>query len=124
MFSGLSLMVGCPLGRSLAGFQEDLGRPADEIEAAVAQDGRTACHLIPEAAESVVGEELDDIARGKELVADGQFPTIPWRGGFLAHLLPLSFVVVILVNPADGLVGLPDFGELLGRNGFVLGSLA
>ena len=36
----------------------------------------TLSHLVPDAAERVVGEELDHVARGEELVADGQLAAV------------------------------------------------
>ena len=77
-------------------------------------------HLIPDAAEGVVGEELDDIAGGEELVADGELPAVAGSGGFVAHGLPLGLIVVVLVNPADGFVLGPEAGDLGRSEGGIL----
>ena len=97
-----------------AGLQENLGGTADQVAALLLEPGLALGHLIPDTAEGVVGEELDDVARGEELVADGQLAAVARRGGFLAHLLPLGGVVVILVDPADGFVLGPEGIEVGG----------
>ena len=65
--------------------QEDLGGAADEVAALVGEAGLAFGHLIPDAAEGVVGEELDDVARGKELVAHGELAGVARSGGGVAH---------------------------------------
>ena len=94
--------------RGFARFQEDFVRTADEVAALLLELGFAPRHLIPDAAQRVVGEELDDVARREELVADGQLAAVARRGGFLAHLLPLRWIVEILVDPADRLVLAPE----------------
>ena len=96
------------LGRGLAGLQKDLRGPADEVAAPLRRAGLALRHLVPDAAQRVVGEELDDVARREELVADGQLAAVARRGGFLAHLLPLGVVVEVLVDPANRLVLAPE----------------
>src|SRR5262249_763438 len=70
-------------------------------------------HFVPNAAKRVVGEKLDNVARSEELIANGQFAAISWRGRLLAHLLSFRRVVVVLVNPADRFI--------LGPEGFEIG---
>ncbi|MDB4662843.1 hypothetical protein OAE61_04350 [Verrucomicrobiales bacterium] len=102
------------LGGGFALGKEDLAGAADEVAALVSEAGLAAAHLIPDAAEGVVGEELDDVAGGEELVADGEFAGVARGGGLLAHLFALLGVVVILVDPANGLVLLPESLEITG----------
>ena len=73
-----------------------------------------AAHLVPDAPERVVGEELDDVARREELVAHGQLAAVARRLALLAHLPALVLAVEELVDPADGLVLAPHAGELGG----------
>ena len=94
---------------ALARLQEDFHRPADEVAALLLERGDALRHLIPDAAERVVGEKLDDVAGSKELIADGQLAAISRGRRFLTHLLPLGRVIVILIDPADRLVFGPEF---------------
>src|SRR5688500_2973145 len=71
-----------------------------------------ASHLVPDAAERVVDQELDHIAWREELIANGEFTTVPRRLTFVAHLLALVSAVEELVHPADRFVLAPYAGEL------------
>ena len=96
------------VGGVFAFAQEDLGGAADEVTALVGEAGLAFGHLIPDAAEGVVGEELDDVARGEELVAHGELAGVARGGGGVAHGFALFLAVPVLVDPADGLVLGPD----------------
>ena len=72
-----------------------------------------AAHLVPDAAERVVGEELDDVARREELVADRQLAAVARRLALLAHLPPLVLAVEELVDPADRLVLAPHVLQIV-----------
>ena len=115
--SGRGQCRGC-----LAFGEKNLVRPADKVAALVLQTRLPLRHLIPDAAEGVVGEELDDVARGEKLVTDSQLAAVAWRGGLLAHLLPLLWVIVILIDPPDRLVLSPYARQFrrveLGERGF------
>jgi hypothetical protein len=65
-------------------------------------------HFVPDAAERVVGEELDNVARGEKLVADSELVTVARRLGLGPHLSPLLVAVEALIDPADGFVFVPD----------------
>ncbi|MGE0682724.1 MAG: hypothetical protein AB7P69_17705 [Candidatus Binatia bacterium] len=84
--------------------QKDLAGPTNHIAALVLQLGVAFAHLIPDAAQRVVGKKLDDVAWSKELVAHGQLAAVARRRGLVAHLFPFGGVVVILIDPADGLI--------------------
>ena len=47
-----------------------------QVAAAVGQLGLALLHLVPGTAQRVIREELDDVARGEELVADGQLMAV------------------------------------------------
>ncbi len=87
--------------------KENLGGAADEIAALRGEASLAAGHLIPDAAEGVVGEELDDVAGSEELIADGEFSGVARGGRLLAHLLALCGRVEVLIHPPDGLVLTP-----------------
>jgi hypothetical protein len=91
--------------------EEDLGGAADEVATLVLQARLPLSHFVPDAAEGIVREEFDDVARGEELVTDGEFAGIAWRGGFGAHFFAFVGVVVVLVDPADGFVFCPEVGD-------------
>ena len=99
-------------GRLFAFGQENLVGPPDQVLQAVGEAGAALAHLVPDAAERVVGQELDDVARREELVAHGELAAVARGRGFGAHLAALVLAVEVLVDPADGLVLLPDRGEL------------
>lgn len=84
--------------------EKDFVRTPDEEAALLLELSFATRHLIPDAAQRVVGKELDDVARREELVADGQLAAVAWCRGFLPHPLPLLRSVEVLVNPADGFV--------------------
>ena len=92
------------LWSGVSGLKENFGGPADEVAALPLESGVPLRHLVPDAAEGVVGEKLDDIARREELVSYGQFATVARRGGFLAHLLAFFLAIEVLIEPADSLV--------------------
>src|SRR5690606_24949675 len=85
---------------------------ADHVLARACKARLAVAHLVPDAAEGVVGEELHHVARREELVAHGQLPAVARRLALLAHLSPLVLSVEELVHPADGLVLTPHAGEL------------
>ena len=68
----------------------------------------------PEAAQGVVDQELDHVARGEELIAHRQFAAGARRLAGLAHRLALFLGVEVLVDPADGFVLAPQRGEVGG----------
>ena len=96
------------VGGVFAFAEEDLGGAADEVAALLGEAGLAFGHLIPDAAEGVVGEELDDVARGEELVAHGELAGVARGGGGVAHGFALFLAVPVLVDPADGLVLGPE----------------
>ena len=81
---------------------------ADEVLAGLEQARSLTMHLHPRAAEGVVRQELHDVARREELVADGQLAAVPRRLALVAHLLALVGAVEVLVDPPDRLVVGPD----------------
>ena len=87
--------------------REFLAGLADHVFASLRKRRVRAAHLVPDAAERVVGQELDDVAGREELVADRQFAAVARRLALLAHLPPLVLAVEILVDPADRLVLAP-----------------
>jgi hypothetical protein len=87
---------------------EGLAGLADQVLAPLGEGGVGVAHLVPDAPEGVVGEELDNVARREELVAHGQLAAVARRLALLAHRLALGLAVEELVDPADGLVLLPD----------------
>ena len=54
------------------GVQEDLVGASHEELALLGEAGLSPAHLVPGPPERVVGQELDDVPWGEELVADGQ----------------------------------------------------
>ena len=107
--------LGVALGRVggfLAFAEEDLGGAADEVAALVGEAGLAFGHFIPDAAEGVVGEELDDVARGEELVAHGELARVAWCSRGVAHGFALFLAVPVLVDPAYGLVLGPERGDV------------
>ena len=88
---------------------------AHEVLAELGETRLSAVHLQPDAAERVVGEELDDVARREELVADGQLAAVARRLALVAHLLALFAAIEELVDPADRLVLAPDARQLRRR---------
>ncbi len=88
--------------------EENVIRPPEEVLAGVFQGGLALAHLIPRTPEGVVHEELHHIARGEELVADGELPAVARGLGGIAHGLALFLGIEILVDPADGLVFRPE----------------
>ena len=111
-FFGVGLGSFFGWGGVFAFAEEDLGGAADEVAALLGEAGLAFGHLIPDAAEGVIGEELDDVARGKELVAHGELAGVARSGGGVAHGFALFFAVPVLVDPADGLVLGPDVGQI------------
>src|SRR5262245_57590827 len=93
---------------------ELISRLADHVVAPVNEHRLHAAHLVPDATECVVREELDHVTRREELVADGQLAAVAWRLARLAHLPALILAVKELVDPAYGLVLAPHAGELGG----------
>lgn len=98
----------CLLGGRLTGSQKYLIRPPHQVAALLLQTCVPPTHFIPDAAEGVVGEELDDVARGEELVAHGELAGVARGGGGVAHGFALLLAVPVLVDPADGLVLGPE----------------
>ena len=68
----------------------------------------------PQPAQGVVGQEGDDVARGVELVAEGQLVAVARRAGGLAGLIAQFGRGEELVDPADGLVLGPGRLQLRG----------
>ena len=71
-------------------------------------------HLVPGTTQRVVGQELDNVERREELVADGQFTVVPWSQALLSHLGTLVIAIEVLIDPADGLVFAPHARKLRG----------
>jgi len=92
--------------------KKDLVRSAYHITALVAEFRISPSHLVPHAAQRVVGQELDDVAGREELVAKGKFVGVAWRlastslnvSRSISHFLWCE----ILIHPADGLIKFPD----------------
>ena len=91
--------------------QKDLVRAPDQVSADLGERRPALAHLVPETPETVVGQKFDDIARGEELIADGQLTAVARGTGRLAHRLALFLTIEVLVDPSDGLVLAPDVGE-------------
>ena len=87
---------------------------AHEVLAELGETRLFAVHLQPDAAERVVDEKLDDVARREELVAHGQLAAVARRLALVAHLLALFAAIEELVDPADRLVLAPDPRQLGG----------
>src|SRR5205823_5010227 len=66
--------------------QEDLVRTADQVAALVRQHCLSTGHLVPEATQGIVREELYNISWGKKLVPYCQFPAIARRWRVCTHL--------------------------------------
>ena len=96
-----------PRGRLTLG-QEDLARATDHVAALVLKRRVPLPHLVPDAAQRVVGQELDHVPGREELIAEGQFVGVAWCLALLAGLIPKFLGREILVDPADGLVLRPD----------------
>ena len=101
------------LGRLHAIFKEDLLGPPDQIPAALIQSGLAFPHLVPDAPEGVVGEELDHIAGREELVTERELVGVARGLVLLARLIPEFLRGEVLIDPADGLVLGPDTVEVL-----------
>ena len=91
--------------------QEGLVLAPDKVVEAL-QAGLSPHHLEPGATKGVVDQELDDVARGEELVADRKLAAVARSLTRLAHGATFILAVEVLVDPADGLVFDPDRGEL------------
>ena len=113
LFLGQLLLVLRRLRRRLPFGQEDFARTPDHVAALVLELRVALPHLVPDAAQRVVGEELDDVAGREELVAEGQFIGVARGGALLADLIPQFLRREILVHPADGLVLGPDVLEVV-----------
>ncbi|MPN23077.1 hypothetical protein SDC9_170462 [bioreactor metagenome] len=96
----------CFRGRRL--FKEDLVGPTDEIATLFLEGCLALTHLVPDAPQCVVGEELDNVPRREELVADSQLPAVPRSLGGIPHGFAFFGRVEVLVDPSDGLVLGPE----------------
>src|SRR5579859_5211227 len=72
--------------------------------------GLPLAHLPPHTAKRVVYQELDDIARRVELVSKRQLVAVTRRLAGLAGIVAQLFGCEVLVDPADGLIFVPDAG--------------
>ena len=99
-------------GRRSKFCEKDLLPSTHQIRAEVHQDRRTAAHLVPDAPERVVRQELHHIAWREELVAHGELAAVARGLALGAHLLALVVAVEVLVDPADGFVLGPDGREV------------
>jgi len=88
--------------------EEDFVRPPHQITASILENRVSLAHLVPDAPQRIVREELHDVARGEELVADRQLPAVPRSLGRIPHGFAFFGRVEILVDPADGLVLGPE----------------
>jgi hypothetical protein len=86
-----------------AGFP-GLIRLPDEVLAALGNLGIAVVHLVPDAAEGILGQELNDIAGREKLVADGELSAVAWRRALIAHLLTFFAAIEELVDPANRLI--------------------
>ena len=107
------------LGGCSPSFKKNLGRATDHVPALVLELGVALSHLVPDAAQRVVGEELDHVAGREELVAEGQFVGIAGSVAFLAGLISQFLGREILVDPADGFVLRPNLRPFLPQFGFL-----
>ena len=98
--------------RSFALGEKDLVRSSNHVTALFAELRASLPHLVPGAAQRIIGEELNDISGREELVADGQLAAVARGGGGVAHGAALVLAVEILVDPADRLVLAPDARQL------------
>src|SRR5271165_1623162 len=85
-----------------------LSRLAHHVLAPLCELSLRAAHLVPDAPECVVCEELDDISRREELIADSQLSAVARGLTLLAHLATFILPIEKLVDPADRLVFAPD----------------
>src|SRR5262249_13817613 len=99
------------VGRRHAGIEEDVRSASDEVLERVHEAGLTPAHLVPDASERVVDEELDDVPRREELVAKRELVGGTRRLAGLAGVVAKLLWDGVLVDPADRLVLAPD-----GRN--------
>ena len=107
--SWLRSSCGCFLRRSLfSRLEKDLVGTAYEVATLVREPSLALRHLVPDAAQGVVREELDDIARSEELVAYRQFAAIARRRRFLAHLPTFFLRIVVLIDPANRFIFSPE----------------
>ena len=101
------------MGRCLLSFgEEDLRWPTDKVSTLIYKPRLTLPHLIPDAAQGIVGEELDDIAGREELVTNGEISTVAGCLRLGPHLSALFIAVEVLVHPANSFILLPDVGKL------------
>ena len=104
---GVILWASVPFG------QENLAGTTDHVAALVLEPRVPLPHLVPDAAQRVVGQELDHVAGREELVAEGQFVGVARGLALLAGLIPQFLGREVLVDPADGLVLRPDALQFL-----------
>src|SRR6266567_5378402 len=79
--------------------EEDLRWPTDKVSTLIYKPRLTLSHLIPDAAQGIVGEELDDVAGREELVTNGELSTVAGCLRLGPHLSALFIAVEVLVHP-------------------------
>ena len=63
----------------LRAWRKNLGGLADHVLALLGERRLRAAHLVPDAPKRVVNQELDDVPRGEELVAERQLVAVAGR---------------------------------------------
>src|SRR5438876_194492 len=76
------------LGRLLAFLQKNLVWATDHIPALGLELCVSFPHLVPNAAQRVVGEEFDNVAGSKELIEKGKFIRVLWQSALGPRLIP------------------------------------
>ena len=69
-------------------------RPTDHVFALLVECGLTVAHFVPDAAECVVSQDLDYVARREELITDCQFAAVPRRLTGVPHRPALILAIM------------------------------
>ena len=96
------------LGRLFPFLQKNLVGATDHESALVLELGVPLPHLVPDATQRVVCQELDHVPGREKLVAEGQLIRVAGGLALLASLVPQFLGREVLVDPADRLVLGPD----------------
>ena len=92
--------------------QKDLLGTAYQVATLIRQGSLALRHLVPEAAQGIVREELYDIPWGKKLVPYRQFPAIARRRRVGAHLPTFFLRIVVLIYPTNRFIFGPEWFDL------------
>ncbi len=90
---------------------KDLIWIADHVLAPLGEGSLALVHLVPRTAEGIVGQELHHVARGEELVAEGELIGVSRRWTIFSCHVPKFLGREVLVDPPDRLITYPDIGE-------------